>query len=45
MPLDSIPETPLDRGISSDSEYTIYRTSTNQDIAIHSYIINWVKYK
>ena len=31
MPLDSIPE----RAISEDSEYTLSRKSTNQDIAIH----------
>ena len=38
MPLDSIPETPsstMNRGISSDSQYTIDRKNTNQDIAIH----------
>ena len=35
MPLDSIPETPLNRDISCDSQYTIDRKNTNQDIAIH----------
>ena len=35
MPLESIPETLLNRGISTDSQYTIDRKNTNQDIAIH----------
>ena len=35
MPLETIPETPLRRDISEDSEYTLSRKSTNQDTAIH----------
>ena len=34
MPLESIPETPLKRDISENSEYTLSRRNTNQDIAI-----------
>ena len=41
MPLETIPETPVKRAISDasgdsgDSEYTLSRKNTNQDIAIH----------